>query len=208
MIIFDPDARPPKRHDTKPARHRSARRDAIAPEAQPRDHPCTVASRRGHAAQAQSRRPVDRGAVRRGGCHRRRLLQPLREQGGVFQRLAGTCGPRQRGGAVPDDGPRCAARCGSRRTLSDTGAGDRQLDAAARGRGARRLAAQRHPSGALDAVQGAGTPDRCACDAAAVARHGPRTPRGQGACDRFRFPGGVRNAGERHPQRPRAAVDP
>ena len=81
-----------------------SRRDAVAAKAKPRDDGGAVAGRRRHAANAQPRRIVDRGAVRQGRRHRRRVLQPVREQGGLFQHADRTGRARRRAPAGGDDG--------------------------------------------------------------------------------------------------------
>ena len=75
-----------------------SRCDAVTAEAKPRDDGGAIAGGRRHAANAQPRRIVDRSAVRRGRRHRRRVLQPVREQGGLFQRPDRTGRARRRAG--------------------------------------------------------------------------------------------------------------
>src|ERR1700755_694932 len=79
-----------------------SRRRTVAAEAQPRDDRRAVRGRPRDAAQPQSRRTLDRSPVRRGRRDGRRLLQPVREQGGLLQRADRTRRPRRRTRTVAD----------------------------------------------------------------------------------------------------------
>ena len=182
----------------------------VTPSRQQRSRETTAALLQAGAEMLRTRslaRIVDRSALRESRRHRRRVLQPVRKQGGLFQRADGARHPRWRARAVGDVAEHAAGRAG----VSRCAAAFWSSGIIGWMQGMRAYCAPR--CGTTTTGRTNGPPFKAACPRqhrtrhpSPAAGHGQGPQGGQDPRHRLRLSGRAGNAGQRHPQRSRAAV--